>query len=395
MSGAPPHTPPAKPKPGLAEGMFGSQAQYDAYAQQTPQVGLYPKRWLDKNDVVSESPLVSQLRGHCSDVLTHPTEFPLVDAPYDKAPMVTDAQAEMVNQDLLFFLSPPNAIGSLGFSPVFAHHVISRLGVCSVDEFFEFINDLPALNKPEDVAQELVDTFEPQLSMAYTPAVAKIGFLKQYVADISVKQQGNPFDWKKFSLQHFMKTNRKRLKVMIEHIQLCAEANADKMIAQMRSHASDAARNRAKLQTPRARMECLINGIPIPESPGETIIFAQDLYVDPDSKPTIAKSAPKSGLTGSTALPTAQSLFNTPGHKASQAASLKMPRVHFHSPGTDPAEAGGGPKPATGTRNGNCRVQGQCSPIAIPSPWTTTKDADSHRLRSRVLRSTSRQEPSD
>ena len=83
---------------------------------------------------------------------------------------------------------------------MFAYHVISRLGVYSIDGFFEFINDLPALNKPEDVAQELVDTFEPQLSMAYTPAVAKIGFLQQYMADISVKQQGNPFDWKKFSL---------------------------------------------------------------------------------------------------------------------------------------------------------------------------------------------------
>ena len=71
------------PTPGNSGGPFGDREIYEQYAVKCPDTPLFPSHWVDVNDPIVESPLVSQLRTHCAAELIHPTEFPLPDAPYD------------------------------------------------------------------------------------------------------------------------------------------------------------------------------------------------------------------------------------------------------------------------------------------------------------------------
>ena len=219
--------------PGLSEGPFGSMAQYQRYASTVPNVANFPSRWVDQSDPIAESPMISQLKAHCGKCLVHPSEFPFQDVPYDAAVIAKELGDHEVEQDLLFFLSLPNTPGSLGFGPVFTYHVITRLGILTIQDFFEYLESLPDSGDQHQnrrVAKALVEAFEPQLSLRYASALAKLGLLKVYVedADLFPERQGEPYRWRNFRTTHFLRTNRHRITTLHSEVTAAAQQAATK-----------------------------------------------------------------------------------------------------------------------------------------------------------------------
>ena len=125
-----------------------------------PSVADFPSHWMDGADpnVQSESPQLSQIRGHCTtEALYHPTEFPFEDAPFDpEQPLETTDNLE-IDYRLLDFLSRKDKPEAMGLPPVFIYHFLARTATENLKHLTDLIEGLPSRSPGDSqLADEIV-----------------------------------------------------------------------------------------------------------------------------------------------------------------------------------------------------------------------------------------------